>query len=394
MRSCLIWLSAGALAAAMAQPTEGPRREDGYWVQTVNSTTPLSGAVRLRVSSPGDLTVRGENHAQLSYRLGKRVRAPAEEAARRYLERIFVQTTRRGEWLEMAVRAPRDAGARSSLWLGVPRGLREIELHCESGGVRAGGLQGRLRVQSAAGPVTIEEVDGSLDVQVAGGSIRLARIRGSVRCFSGGGTITAQDLDGAAEFLTAGGAIVIRGSRGSVRAATGGGNIRVEGASSVSVSTAGGTIEVADVSGPTVAQSGAGNIRIRRAAHVRAHSGSGRIHLENVAGPVHAATSFGDLVVAFQPGVKLQDSELQTAAGDITVFLPSNISVSLEARAGAEHAVLLSEFAGIATRRNPAGIEARGSLNGGGPRLRLYAPAGSIYLKRTGQTAPGSPLAP
>jgi len=394
MRTAVLWLSVFALAATMAQPTEGPRREGGYWVQTVSSTAPLAGAVRLRVSSPGDLTVRGETHAQLSYRLGKRVRAPDEEAARRYLGQIFVETTRRGPWLELAVRAPHDAEARPSLWLGVPRGLREIQLHCQSGGVRATGLQGRLRVQSAAGAVTIEEVDGSIEVQLGGGSIRLSRVRGSVRCFSGGGTITAQDLGAGAELLTAGGEIVVRGGRGFVRASTGGGNIRVEGAPSVSASTAGGSIEIADVPGPTVAESGAGNIRIRQAGHVRARSGSGRIHLEGVAGPVHAATNYGDLVVAFRPGVILHDSELQTAAGDITVFLPSDISVSLEAQAGAEHAAVLSEFGGIATRRIPAGVEARGNLNGGGPRLRLYAPGGSIYVRRAGQPAPGSLLPP
>jgi len=387
LRTACIALSASLLAA---QQTEAPRLEHGYWSQTVIGSVPASGAVRLRVSSAGDLTLRGDPRPQLDYRLLKRIRASRHTDARHALDQISVHTTRRGEWLELSVRTPRDVDARLSLWLNVPRSFREVRLASQSGAIQASGLQARLDLESAGGPVSIEDVIGPVALRVGGGSVRLARIRGPVQCVSGGGSIAAEEIEASAELVTGGGEIVARKIRGALRATTGGGNIRIQGAGAVSASTAGGLIEILEVAGPTVAHTAAGNIRIRNAGRVQVQSGSGKIQLENVTGPVRAATSFGDLVALFNPAADLRDSRLETAAGDITVFLPSNISVSLEAIAGTGHAAVISEFPGIAIRRLAAGVEARGDLNHGGPSLRLSAPGGAIYLKRAQSSAPGS----
>jgi hypothetical protein len=66
------------------------------------------------------------------------------------------------------------------------------------------------------------------------------------------------------------------------------------------------------------------------------------------------------------------------------VFIPSNLAVTVQAiSASPGGRRIVSDFAEIRTRAG-GGIraEAEGSLNGGGPLLRLTALGGNIYLQR------------
>lgn len=357
-------------------------REEGYWVQSVSGTAATAGARRLRVSTRGDIRLNGEERHEIAWGMKKRVRIQPEAAARRLLQEIVLQTARRGEWLELTVRFPDEAGALASLQLSVPRFWREVAVATESGAVEAGRIRGSLRIDTGAGPVAVEDVEGTVEVRTGGGQVRLSRIAGAVRCFSGGGAITADQLGAGAELVTRGGEIRVRNSGGMVRAATGGGNVRIERAGAVTATTGGGKVEILEASGPVVAETAQGPIRIHRAGTVRANSGAGRIELHNVTGGVKAATGLGDIVAAFGPRGPFPDSSLSTTAGDITLFLPSNLAVALEAEAGDGRSGIVTEFPEIRVRRVARGAEARGALNGGGHVLRLSAPGGTIYLKK------------
>ncbi|MGC8792484.1 MAG: DUF4097 family beta strand repeat-containing protein [Bryobacteraceae bacterium] len=383
MRAVALWTALLGLGVALAQETGVIRRDGAFWVQSDTGRCNPDGAMRLRVLTTGDLHIRGENLAELRYQLHKRVRAPGEAGARELLEAVRVETERRGEWLEIAVRAP--AGVSPSLRLDVPQEWREVRLVCRAGGVAAARLKAALRVENGGGPVAIEDLEGPLELRTGGGKVTLSRIRGRVRCVSGGGAIVADGVQGTAELITGGGEVTIRDASGPLRVRSGGGNIRVERAGSLSAATAGGAIEIAQAQGPVVAETAAGVIRVRAARGVRVNSGSGKIHLEEVAGPVHALTGLGDIVAAWRAAADFRDSELRSAAGDITVFIPSNIAVTVEATSGAERAAVVSDFAEIQARRRPGGIEARGALNGGGAVLRLAASEGSVYLRKADQ---------
>ncbi len=377
---CLFALMcAGSL---LAQRAEEPMREGVYWSQGVSGTTARADARRLRVATLGDITVSGEERKDIAWGLKKRVRAPQAAAARRLLDEIVLETERRGDSLELSVRRPPGADVLAALQLSVPRSWREVALTTESGAIEVSHIRGTVRVETHAGPVSLTDVEGRAEVRTGGGPVRLSRIRGMVRCFSGGGAIVAEQLAVGGELLTRGGEIRVREAGGSLRVTSGGGSVRVERARAVRAGTEGGLVEILEASGPVVAATAQGPIRIHRAKGVRANSGAGRIQLQDVSGSVQASTGLGHILAAPALTGSLENWLLTTPTGDITVFLPSNIAVTLEAEAGGGTAGIVSEFSAVRVRRAARGAEARATLNGGGRLLRLSAPGGTIYLKK------------
>jgi hypothetical protein len=180
---------------------------------------------------------------------------------------------------------------------------------------------------------------------------------------------------------TAGGDIEIGEAGGELEASTHGGNIRVwQAGSTVAARTAGGRIEVVNAKGVVVAGNSGGSIQVGSSQGCRCESTGGSIRLRGTAGALRAATDVGSILAELAPGLLLQDSVLSTGAGDITVFIPSNIALTIKAlnetgRAGR----IVSEFTEVAVRR--PGV-AEGALNGGGPVLRLTSFDGTIYLRR------------
>ena len=82
---------------------------------------------------------------------------------------------------------------------------------------------------------------------------------------------------------------------------------------------------------------------------------------------------------------------MSTGAGDITVYIPSNLALTIKAlNENGPAGRIVSEFSEIMVRqrrpRRRAGdrqsVMAEGALNGGGPVLRLTSTGGTIYLKR------------
>jgi hypothetical protein len=78
-------------------------------------------------------------------------------------------------------------------------------------------------------------------------------------------------------------------------------------------------------------------------------------------------------------GSRLVDSYLSTGNGDITVLIPSNLSVTVQAQ---DNQRIVSEFRELAIRRQGPRVIAEGSLNGGGPLLQISGLGGTIFLKR------------
>jgi hypothetical protein len=66
------------------------------------------------------------------------------------------------------------------------------------------------------------------------------------------------------------------------------------------------------------------------------------------------------------------------------VLIPSNVGVNILAESGMADTMrrIVSEFPGIAVRRQGNEIVAEGPANGGGPLLRISATQGTIFIKR------------
>jgi DUF4097 and DUF4098 domain-containing protein YvlB len=325
----------------------------------------------------GGITVRGSGARQVTYVLRKRVRARNEAQAQRLLLGVRAVATR-----SLNVVQPPTHPAWVDLEVSVPRSLRHLVVHTRAGDVNVTTLDGTVEVQSHAGNLTVDEINGGAIAKTGGGEIRIGRVGGPLRCISGGGSIRVARTGGEAWLETQGGEVHVTESGGPVHAATAGGNIMVERAGSwVSAATAAGRIEVQHAKGTVNAENSGGSIDVGAAEGVRVEASGGAIRLRGTSGALRAATDVGNIRAELLSGVSLKDSLLSTGGGDVTVFIPSNLAVTVKAQnpQGAP-ARIVSDFPEFLKRTAAAVLE--GSLNGGGPVLTISASGGTIYLRQ------------
>src|ERR1700680_1999145 len=84
------------MAAAAIGGESQLRGEGSFWVEGEKGSEQVSPGSNIRVSTIGDVTVKGVGGPELSYVLVKRVKAVSEAEARRLLKAYRVRTMRRG----------------------------------------------------------------------------------------------------------------------------------------------------------------------------------------------------------------------------------------------------------------------------------------------------------
>ncbi|MCX6596751.1 MAG: DUF4097 family beta strand repeat-containing protein [Acidobacteria bacterium] len=298
----------------------------------------LGRATRVMVTGQGKIRITGEERADLTYD------SPSE---------VVLRTE--GEWLKIYVKS--EAG----IELRCPKGLAAVAIENPAGEAEAVDLNGEVFIR-AAGRIWLDRLGGSAMVRSPGGEVRAGRIAGSLRCFSGGGPIRIDSV-GMAQIESRGGEIIIGDARGPVTAHSLGGNIQIErAASTVEASTTGGSIQIGSARG------------------VNCRAGAGGIRLKNVSGVVRAETGSGTILMEPSRISPLGETFLRTSSGDIVVLLPSKLALTVKAEAheGGRTARIVSGFPEIPVW----GLAGEGSLNGGGPLMRLDVTDGTIFLRR------------
>ena len=181
-----------------------------------------------------------------------------------------------------------------------------------------------------------------VDVATAGGAIEATSIRGRADLHSSGGRIDVADVDGEVKARTSGGPVSAVDVRGDVHLSTSGGAIsarRIDG--ELIARTSGGGIEIEDVGGAVEAHTSGGSVRARFSA---GNSSGGSL-----------SSSGGGITAIIDPAASL-DIDAHTSGGRVTVDLPITVRGSMQ--------------------RNTV----RGSLNGGGPLLKLRSSGGPVRL--------------
>ncbi|MBI5283307.1 MAG: hypothetical protein HY858_16600 [Candidatus Solibacter usitatus] len=331
-------------------------------------------ANRIKVVAPGRVKAVSGNRGDVAYSW-----VSAGDA--------HLKVTEQDDWcLLIATRRETPAGAELAVTL--PRRIRFSKLESLSGPVTARYLDGDVEAWTPAGAVEMDEIGGNVSARTGGGAMTFGMVKGSLRCLSGGGSIKVARLGREGVLETAGGEIVVGEAGGWLRLSTSG-NIRVErAAQDVFAHSAQGGIEVGESGGMVTAETSSGGIQVGKARGVRCESGGGSIQLRRVAGSVRASTAVGSLFVGLDPSQPLESSFLGTGKGDITVFVPSNLAVTVKAmnEAAGTTGGVLSEFREIQLLPVQAGRGglslAQGSLNGGGPALMLSAYGGTISIRR------------
>jgi tRNA A-37 threonylcarbamoyl transferase component Bud32 len=162
---------------------------------------------------------------------------------------------------------------------------------------------------------------------------------------------------------------------------TSGGNVEIKKIQGlVKAQTMGGKVELAEIEGAVDAKTMGGNVTVSKCTgDLRAHTAGGSITIEEFTGPcIHADTSGGNVSADFAtaPG---SDSELRTMGGNVTATLPSSAAFTIDAET----------MGGSANTELPVQIEGKhhhshlhGTVNGGGPTLKLHTMGGSIDVNK------------
>ena len=185
----------------------------------------------------------------------------------------------------------------------------------------------------------------NLNLNTSGGNIGVASVTGNVRARTSGGDLKFAKVDG------------------DIDAGTSGGNITLhEGTAKAKLNTSGGNIEVDRAGGPTAVSTSGGDVTLRSVAQL-----------------ISATTSGGDVHASITEPLK-QDTLLSTSGGNVEVEVVKGTGFQLDASTSggdvnASGLTITIEKGGTGKSR------LAGSVNGGGPLLKLRSSGGDIKIR-------------
>ena len=376
---------------ALAQETH-ISREGGTWGQEITGSLAAVKNLRIKVDM-GSVKVHGGEQQGINYVVHTHFGNSSEQDARRQFEQYKVTAYVKGDtaWIVgdwQGGRHPRHFSGEFSVM--VPREMALVKLETDGGNVEAMGVGGRVEAESGGGSMKLDDIGGGVNAETGGGSIDVGTVGGDLGLHTGGGSIMVRRANGKVVAETGGGGVTIQSGAQGATIETGGGSIEVRQCNGkVKVSTGGGSVDLSDVGGPAEIETGGGSIKLTSAkGHVHAETGGGGIELYGVPS-ASAETSAGGIIVKLvNTGAERSDSDLETGSGDVTVYLASDVAINVRASVdmGSGHRIT-SDFSDVriaseGDKWGPKTLTAEGSLNGGGPMLKVRTSSGDICFKR------------
>lgn len=221
-----------------------------------------------------------------------------------------------------------------------------VDLDTSSGGITVADLGGDVRAKTAGGSLRFEKIIGTVWGRTSGGSIKLTSCGSSVDLKTSGGNIGVVDVSGEVQAQTSGGSLRFGAIQGSIWGKTSGGNIKV-----------------ASCSGGADVQTSGGSIR-----------------LQNTGGSVNAKTSGGSIYATMVTQPK-RECNFRTSGGGITLTLIPDIAVDVDAKTSGGR-VSTDFIVESAIQGKVPKNRLTGSINGGGPLLKLHSSGGNIHLQK------------
>jgi len=365
--------------------------DGGNWTQEITGSLAIAKNLKVKVDI-GSVRVEGGSQQGISYVIRNHSYSDSEDKARREFENYKISAYVHGDtaWIVGDWEGGRPHKFSGEFVVNVPRGMDEIKIETEGGSVTTTGIAGRVDAQSGGGSIHLDDIGGTVSAETGGGSIDVGNVASDVRLHTGGGSIKVNSAKGKIEAESGGGSVtIISGLQGAVLE-TGGGSIQVERCGGkVKASTGGGSIDLGDIGGAAEMETGGGSIHLSSAkGPVRAETGGGSIELNGVPS-ARAETGAGGIVAKFVPSNgEHNDSVLETSAGDITVYLAPSVNISVQASIEVANGHnIRSDFPDIRVTTEggdygPKTVTAEGSLNGGGPVLKVRTTTGDICFRR------------
>ncbi|MFI5072875.1 MAG: DUF4097 family beta strand repeat-containing protein [Terriglobales bacterium] len=369
-------------------------RDGANWTREMTGT--LSAARNLRVMVDiGSVRIEGGSQQGITYSIRNRAHTSSEETARHEFDLYKISASVKGDtaWIVGECHGTDSHKFSGEFVVKVPRDMDAVKIETQGGGVVATGIAGRLDTESGGGSIHLDDLGGAVNAETGGGNIDVGSVGGDVRLQTGGGSIRVASAKGKINAETGGGSVVIvSGLQGAVLE-TGAGSIQVQHCDgNLKATTGGGSIDLGDLSGPVEIESGGGGIHLASAkGTVNADTGSGSVELDGVPS-ARVETGSGGIIAKFvsSNGVR-SDSILQTAVGDITVYLSPSMNITIRASIDVANGhTIRSDFPEIRVASNGGewgakSVSAEGSLNGGGPVLKIRTSVGNIVLRRAEQ---------
>ena len=224
----------------------------------------------------------------------------------------------------------------------------------------------------------------NLDLKTACDDISVVNVTGDVNVETFRAGLRLQEITGRIDGVTSLGNIDLKAFNGDAVLQTTAGNIGIaDGTGDVKTKTSGGNLQVVQVIGAVNGRASGGNIILRGCTGgADLKNAGGSIEVEND-GPVLAKNAGGSIRCHLQEVSANQSLllDLETTGGSINVSLVPDIAATVKAKV----------LSGSVTTEFPVTVEAsgtvkpdqlQGTINGGGPLLKLRSVGGNIILRK------------
>jgi DUF4097 and DUF4098 domain-containing protein YvlB len=378
--------------AVLAPLAVAQEAHNGTSSQAMSGTLAAARNVRVKVDM-GAVRVHGGSQSNITYVTQGHSYSSEPDSRRHGSYKINSYVKGDTAWIVAEWEGGRPRKFSGEFVIDIPRDTAQVKVETGGGAVEATGIAGRVEIETGGGKIHVDDIGGSVNVQTGGDAIDVGTVGGDLKLETGGGNISIGSVKGTINAETGGGNVmVLSGGMGAVIEA-GGGNVEIKRCGGrVKASTGGGSINLGDIAGPAEIETGGGSIRLTSAkGRVGANAGAGTIELYGVPS-ARVETGAGGITVKFiNTGAERNDSILETAAGDITVYIAADVAINVRASVdlGNGHHIT-SDFSDIHIAAEggqwaPRTLSAEGKLNGGGPTLKVRTTTGDICFRRAKQ---------
>lgn len=293
-----------------ADPAAAKEKYEERFEKTVS----LAGDGKVSIKNiSGDIEVKTWDRAEVKIDALKTSRADTTEKAKENAAKVKIEVMEEGKLLRIETKYPETSikGLNVSI---------DFALFIPA--------QAAIKIKSVSGDATLENIGGTVEVDVVSGDIEIMKAGQGLDCQSVSGDLDLQDITGDAFLKTVSGDIELSQLNGSLQA-----------------ETVSGDIEMTGVSG---------------AKYVKAKVLSGSVTYQ---GSIEAASKY----------------ELKSHSGDIEMYLPSNSAFDIEAATFSGD--IESDFE-ISVSGKFSKKKITGTVNGGGAMLSLSTFSGDIKLEK------------
>jgi len=392
----LATLLAASIAIPVAAKSHKEHHQPGIGPRV---TSQLNGSIAARrngrfrlVTSLGSIVIHTGNSGKIDYSVQLEADANqpgAKELLREF--RVHARETPDGVYLKGVTSADECSGR---LWVTINVNIPQnyaVDASTGGGNVQADDIDARAVISTSGGNIFMGNIGGPARLESeSGGHISVGNGAGDLTAITGGGHITTGAIAGNATLHTTGGHIRVDSVEGIARLETGGGNVTLQHSGTELIAqTMGGQIDVGEAAGLVRAKTGGGGIRVvRLSGPTNLQTADGSIYLTQVDSAVKASASAGGITAWFvAPPKGTSPCELESNDGDIVVYLPRKLPVTIDAKIqmGNDHRVIVDPAFPLKISYDDGSdgvrmVRAEGPLNGGGEVIRLRTVAGNIRL--------------